>query len=115
MTPGSDEINPFLVYRLSGSQVECALWQVQEGGQALALFLTEESAQRYCTAANLGPAWKVIRPPRAGLLELLKTAASNGIAHAVLDPDGEKARRVFNIAEILAAVAALTLPTPPAR
>jgi hypothetical protein len=101
MSNPADEINPFLLYRLAGGQVECALWQVHEGGQALALFLTAESAARYHTAGGLSAEWKVARPGRAGLMELVRTAVAAGIRHAVLDPDHEKARRLFDLQEIL--------------
>jgi hypothetical protein len=104
MSNPADEINPFLLYRLAGGQVECALWQIQEGGRALALFLTAESAARYHTASGLSAEWKVARPGRAGLLELARTAVAAGVRHAVLDPDHEKARRLFDLSEILLAV-----------
>ena len=106
MSKPGDEVNPFLLYRLEGGQVECALWQMQEGGRALALFLTAEAAARYHEGAALGADWKVARPGRAGLLELVRTAVASGIRFAVLDPDIEKARRVFDLQEILLAVGA---------
>src|SRR3954454_14595145 len=97
-----DEINPFIVFRVANGQAECATWQLDTGVKALALFLTQESAAAY--AADLGPEWKAVRPPRAGLLELLRAGRAGGIAFAVLDPGKEKAKRVFDISEILAAV-----------
>ena len=99
-----EEIQPFIVFRIAAGAAECATWQVQSGTKALALFLSQESAAAYCVAAELGPEWRVIRPPRAGLLELLRASRQAGIGMAVLDPDREKARRVFDIGEILAAV-----------
>lgn len=99
-----DEIEPFIVFRINGGQAECATWQAETGGKALALFLSAESAAAYRAAAGLTAGWQVVRPPRAGLLELLRAGRQAGIGMAVLDPDGGKARRVFDIAEILAAV-----------
>jgi len=99
-----EEIQPFIVFRIADGQAECATWQVQTGAKALALFLSAESAEAYRGAAGLGSEWRVVRPPRAGLLELLRTSRQNGIGLAVLDPGAEKARRVFDIGEILAAV-----------
>jgi hypothetical protein len=102
-----EEIQPFIVFRIAGGQAECATWQVENGSKALALFLSAESAEAYRTAAGFGGEWRVVRPPRAGLLELLRASRQTGIALAVLDPDRQKARRVFDIAEILAAVDSL--------
>jgi hypothetical protein len=102
-----EEIQPFIVFRVAGGQAECATWQVQTGAKALALFLSAESAEAYRSAAGLGAEWRVIRPPRAGLLELLRASRQTGMTLAVLDPDREKARRVFDIGEVLAAVDSL--------
>lgn len=99
-----EEIQPFIVFRVAAGQAECATWQVETGAKALALFLSAESAEAYRGAAELGSEWRVVRPPRAGLLELLRASRQNGIGLAVLDPGREKARRVFDIGEILAAV-----------
>lgn len=104
-----DEIQPFIVFRIAGGQAECATWQTDTGTKALALFLTEESANAYRVSAGLSPEWRVVRPPRPGLLELLRTSRAAGITIAVLDPDREKARRAFDINEILAAVDGLNL------
>ena len=70
----------------------------------LALFLTEHNAMEYSRQALSGPGWQVVRPPRASVLEVLRECHRAGVAFAVLDPDGEKAKRVFPIGEILAAV-----------
>ena len=99
----ADEINPYILYRLDGSQVECALWQLQEGPRALAFFLSYDSAAAYHTSSGLASDWKVFRPARSALLELLRTAHASGVRHAVLDPDATKALRVFDIGEILQA------------
>ncbi len=48
-----------------------------------------------------------LRPQRAAMLELLRTSQASGIAYAVLDPDQQKARRIFNISDILSAVNSL--------
>jgi len=99
----ADEINPYILYRLEGTQVECALWQLQEGPRALAFFLSYDSAAAYHSASGLGAGWKVFRPARGALLELLRTSHAAGIGLAVLDPDATKALRVFDIGEILQA------------
>ncbi|MFL5342101.1 MAG: hypothetical protein ACJ8F7_18300 [Gemmataceae bacterium] len=97
-----DEIQPFIVYRVAGGSAECATWQIAGGAKALALFLSEASATAY--GAKLGDGWRVARPPRAGLLELLRTGSASGISFAALDPDNDQAKRVFDLREILAAV-----------
>lgn len=99
-----DEIQPFILFRVSGGEAECATWQVENGSKALALFLSSESAEAYRSAAGLGAEWRIVRPPRAGLLELLRTSERAGLALAVLDPNRERAKRVFNIHDILTAV-----------
>src|ERR1051326_3056882 len=99
-----DEIQPFILFRIAGGEAECATWQVESGEKALALFLSAESAEAYRSAAQLGAEWRVIRPPRAGLLELLRASDRAGVTLAVLDPNSERAKRVFNIRDILSAV-----------
>jgi hypothetical protein len=100
----SDEIQPYLVYRIVGAQMECALWQFEEGERALALFLSGDAAAAYREAANLGGAWKIFCPAKEVLLQLFKGCYHAGISRAVLDPDLEKAKRIFSIHEILRAV-----------
>ena len=102
----NDEIQPYVVYRIACGQMECALWQFADGPKALALFLSGDTATSYRQATNLGAEWKIFRPAKEALLQLLKACAEGGIGHAVLDPDLEKAKRIFNIPEILKAAGA---------
>ena len=97
----SDEIQPYVVHRIDGGQMECALWRFSDGRPALALFLTEESATSYRASARLGTGWSIFRPEKELLLELLKSCFDAGIAFAVLDPDAEKAKRIFDLRAIL--------------
>ena len=98
----SDEIQPYVVYRIEGGQMECALWRFQDGQTALALFLTEESATLYRESAKLAAGWQIFRPEKdTTLRELLKGCIDAGIAFAVLDPDLEKAKRIFDLRAIL--------------
>ena len=99
----SDEIQPYVVYRIDGDQMECALWQFKDGQKALALFLSGDAATSYRESANLGAAWKIFCPAKEALLQMLKGCNDAGIDFAVLDPDLEKAKRIFNIHEILKA------------
>ena len=100
----SDEIQPYVVYRIDGSQMEFALWQLKDGQKALALFLSGDAATSYKASANLGAEWKMFCPAKEVLLQMLKGCHEAGIGFAVLDPDLEKAKRIFNIQEILNAV-----------
>ena len=97
----SDEIQPFVVYRIDGDQMECALWQFKDGQKALAIFLSGDAAVSYQAAANLGAEWKIFCPAKEALRQLLLGCREAGIGFAVLDPDLEKAKRIFNIHDIL--------------
>jgi hypothetical protein len=100
----SDEIQPFVVYRIDGDKMECALWRFKDGQKALALFLSGDAATSFKVAANLGDEWKIFCPAKVALLQMLKGCHDAGIGYAVLDPDLEKAKRIFNIQEILRTV-----------
>jgi hypothetical protein len=103
--PAMDELQPYILYRLdTAGQFECAVWEIKDGPKALALFLTDEKAVNYRTAGQLDAQWQVFRPQRAALLELLKACYQADVKYAVLDPTPEKAKRVFSIGDILAAV-----------
>ena len=97
----NDEIEPFVVYRIEGDQMECALWQFKDGQKALALFLSGDAATSFKESASLGAAWKIFCPARKALVQMLKGCHESGIGYAVLDPDLEKAKRIFIIHEIL--------------
>jgi hypothetical protein len=103
----SDEIDPFVVYRIDGDQVECALWQFKDGQKALALFLSGDAATSYRASAQLGAEWKIFSPTKDALLQLLRRCHDAGIGYAVLDPDLEKAKRIFDIRQILNAAGEL--------
>jgi len=96
----SEEISPYLVYRLSGEQMECAIWTLNEGQQALALFLSQESAEAYVSATGLDETWKVYCPARIDLMQIIKQSTATGIFVAVLDPDDKQAKRLFDLRQI---------------
>jgi hypothetical protein len=100
----ADELNPYLLVRVRGGAAEFARWRVQDGPDALALFLTADAAMAYAGKTLSGPGWQVVRPPRASVLEVLRECYRAGVTLAVLDPDGERAKRVFPIGDILQAV-----------
>ena len=97
----SDEIEPYVVYRIEGEQMVCALWRIEDGREAIALFLSGDAATSYMESARLGAAWKIFRPAKEVLLRILNGGYRSGIGHAVLDPGLGTARRVFSIREVL--------------
>ena len=98
----ADEIEPYVVYRTDGDQVECAVWRLQEGQRAIALFLSIETEASYQRSAALGEEWKIVRPAKQRLLELFKECYRAGILFAVIDPDLTHAKRIFDLKTILA-------------
>jgi hypothetical protein len=103
----ADELNPYLLVRVNAGHAEFARWRVKDGPDALALFLSADTAAAYAGKMLSGPGWQVVRPPRASVLEVLRACYAAGVTLAVLDPDGEQAKRVFPIGEILQAVGAI--------
>ncbi len=97
----SDEIFPYLVYRIAGEQMECAVWTLDEGHKALALFLSEESAKAYIESTELDSAWKTFCPGRTDLQEIFRQSTAVGIDLAVLDPDAKEAKRIFDLREVV--------------
>lgn len=95
-----EEISPYLVYRLTDDQMECAIWKLSEGERALSLFTTQEIAEAYLKHSQSGEGWLVYQPNRADLLEILKQSESSGIFLAVLDPDEKQGKRLFDLREI---------------
>ena len=100
------EIEPYVVCRAVGGELECALWTLAEGQKALALFLTAESATAYLASAKLLAPWRILLPVKADLLEILRGCAAAGIDYAVLDPNESEAKRMFDIARIVQAAEA---------
>jgi hypothetical protein len=98
--PASEEISPYLLYRVTGEQIECAIWRLKEGEKALALFLSEDSAEAY-KKETLSSDWQVYHPSRTDLLEILNQSTSSGILLAVLDPDDTQAKELFDLREVV--------------
>jgi hypothetical protein len=97
----AEEIEPYLVYRVHGGGMECALWNLAEGPQALALFMSTERVAGYLQTAGLGAEWRVFHPSKNDLMEIFKQCHAGGIRYAVLDPDGREAKRMWDIGEIV--------------
>ncbi len=95
------EVEPYVLYRFVGSNVELAMWRMSSGDRALALFQNAEAAYAYRQAASLTDDWLVFHPTRPALLELLRATHQAGVLYAVLDPDLEKAKTGFDLSAIL--------------
>jgi hypothetical protein len=102
----TEDILPYVVCRPEGGQAECALWQLATGQRAVALFLSEDAATAYRAAAHPGPEWRIFRPAREALLQLLRAGYQSGILYAVLDPERDRAKRIFVLEQVLAAAEA---------
>jgi hypothetical protein len=96
------EIAPYLLLRIEAGEVKCALWRLHQGETALALFLSQESAAAYQNAAGLKD-WQILQPGGDALLELLAAHVRAGIRLAVLDPDLQQGRRLFDLQEVIRA------------
>src|SRR5688572_28306570 len=101
------EVDPHLVYRVAGDQLECALWKLDTGLRALAMFQTGELAAAYLAAAGLSAEWRIFRPGKNDLLTIIQHCHDGGITLAALDPDGEKALKLFDLHQVLHATGRL--------
>ncbi len=97
------EIEPHLLVRVEDGQMRLAMWRLAEGPHALALFLSEESATAYRETAELDGGWRVFQPQRRDLATLLGECLDNEVAFAVLEPNRQEAKRVFDIRRVLEA------------
>jgi len=98
---GGDEFDPFLVYRVEGQSMECALWSLEEGQRALAIFYSRQAAEDFLQAGELGSAWQIFQPARNDLYSIFRRCCANGIRYAVLDPDARQAKRIFDLQQIV--------------
>jgi hypothetical protein len=96
------EIEPFLLVLVEGARGECALWRLEHGETALAMFTTAQAATAYGDAAGL-TGWQVFRPGREALLGVLAGYARAGVRLGVLDPDLSQAKRLFDLQAVVRA------------
>jgi hypothetical protein len=100
------ELEPWVVVLGDAEDHALAMWRVSETQQpALALFSSQVHAQRYA-AANASPPWSAEQPARATLIGIMIACYRQGIELAVLDPDRETARRIFQLRDVLRAARA---------
>jgi len=97
------ELAPQLLYRLDGDQARFATWRLNEGHEALALFATVESAERYREELPDTAGWTHYRPERDKLIEVLHACRAAGIVYAALDPLSGSAKTLFDIPRVLTA------------
>jgi hypothetical protein len=97
----NDEFEPYLLYRVGASAIECALWTLPDGAGALAMFLTETAANQHCAVATGGEQWRAARPPRAELIQVLKLVYRSGLRYAVLNPTAESGSHIFELHRVL--------------
>ena len=96
-----EEVCPYVLYRLHKHSLECATWRLQDGRETLAMFLAEATAHEYVQEARLGEGWQVFRPSRRDLLEIIRQSVATGVLLATLDPDLQKAKRLFDLQAVL--------------
>lgn len=100
---GTDEVEPFVAYRLDGDKMHFALWPLPEGGNALALFLTAETARGFLDSTQLSGDWRIVRPTKPDLLRILEECWEAGTLKAVLDTAQDGKQMLFDIFEVLQA------------
>lgn len=104
----SHDLNPYLVACIDQGTFEPALWRLKEGQNALALFTTQANADKYRSLAHPGAGWRSLQLPRSALIEVLKSCLDSHIPLAVMDPDGERAKLIFSLTDVIQ-----SLPTEP--
>jgi hypothetical protein len=105
MSTTTHEFDPLLLYREEDGRAEFAMWRLTQGQTALAMFIDHEAAERYRQAAHLDQRWRSLQPDRLTLQRILVECHRGGVPFAVLDPNEQQGRRIFDIARILEGVA----------
>lgn len=99
----SDEVEPYVAYRLDGDKMDFALRPLADGKQALALFLSPEAARDFLDGGVSPMAWRIVRPVKRDLLRVLEECWEAGILHAVLDTNQPDKPMLFDIFDVLQA------------
>jgi hypothetical protein len=100
---GAEEINPFLLYRVSGNQAAFAMWRLAAGEEALALFSDESAAAQYRAALPESSCWVTYQPSPLKLIEILEASIAAQIRFAALNPSGDSARTLFDLLQVVEA------------
>jgi hypothetical protein len=99
----TDEVEPYVAYRVEGEKMTFALWPLADGSQALALFLSVELAQRHVAGDPSAVDWRIVRPAKKDLHKVLEECWEAGILHAVLETGQPDKHLIFDILEVLQA------------
>ena len=84
----AEDLRPHLLYRVESGKAHFAIWRLEGGPQALAIFTTADTAAKYRAELDTPDVWTAYQPPRATLLEILAACLPEGIGLAALDPAG---------------------------
>jgi hypothetical protein len=99
----TDEVEPFVAYRVDGDKMDFALWTLPEGGNALALFLNAEAARHFLDNTRMSGDWRIVKPTKQDLLRILEECWEAGTLKAVLDTAQDGKQMLFDIFEVLQA------------
>lgn len=99
----SDEVEPYVAYRVEGEKMNFALWPLADGTRALALFVSPELAQHHLRGEAQADSWRIVRPAKKDLLKVLEECWEAGILHAVLETGQPDQHLIFDILEVLQA------------
>lgn len=109
------DLVPHLLYRIEADQVRFATWRLTDGHEALAIFTTLDVALKYRADLADSSGWTAYQPPREKLVEILRACRGTGILYAALDPLDGNAKTLFDIPQILEAVAKSGLNPEPGK
>lgn len=99
----ADEVEPYVAYQVEGDKMDFAIWPLEGGDRALALFLSAEAARGYVDAGQFHGDWRIVRPAKPDLLKILEECWEAGVLKAVLDTGIEGRQILFDIFEVLEA------------
>lgn len=96
------EVQPVMLVRMTPQGPEFARWRINNGEDAIAMFLDVASAQKYQDSLQ-ETGWKVWKPTVLELLTVFRGCLQLGIHNAVLEPDISSAKRIFSIQDLVMA------------
>lgn len=99
--PGG-ELEPWIVADDSAGTL--CMWRIEKlEADAIALFSSPDRAREYTDSLPNPSSHKIRQLPQVELLKLLLQSYQSEIRHAVLDPNSETARQLFQIKDLLQA------------
>lgn len=94
---------PFLIFRTDKHNAEFAQWRTASGETAIAIFQDKPKAAKFLELASLGKDWQVFQPALPLLHSIFQSMLQSGVQWAVLDPDAQSAKSLFNLKEVVEA------------